>query len=53
MEADLRCEAEKCVYNLEEICTAPAILVEGEDTMGGRFTYCSTFALDPRLNVRL
>jgi hypothetical protein len=46
MDVDLRCEAEKCVFNLNEICTAPEIQVKGEDTMGGRFTYCSTFAID-------
>lgn len=44
MDVELRCEAKKCVYNLERICTAPEILVRGEDTMGGRFTYCSTFS---------
>jgi hypothetical protein len=46
MDLELRCEAKKCVYNLNELCTAPEIIVRGEDTMGGRFTYCSTFALD-------
>ncbi|MGI6449686.1 MAG: DUF1540 domain-containing protein [Desulfitobacteriia bacterium] len=46
MDVELRCEAEKCVFNLERICTASEILVRGEDTMGGRFTYCSTFSLD-------
>lgn len=45
MDVELRCEAEKCVFNLSEICTAPEIQVNGEDTMGGRFTYCSTFAI--------
>jgi hypothetical protein len=46
MDVELRCEAEKCIFNLEEICTAPEIQVKGEDTMGGRFTYCSTFSVD-------
>jgi len=46
MEVELRCEAEKCVYNLNRLCTAPEIQVNGGDTMGGRFTYCSTFAMD-------
>jgi hypothetical protein len=46
MNTELRCEAKKCVYNLERFCTAPRIKVKGEDTMGGRFTYCSTFNLD-------
>lgn len=46
MEVELRCEAEKCVYNLNRLCTAPEIQVNGGDTMGGRFTYCSTFAID-------
>lgn len=53
MEVELRCEAEKCVYNLNESCTAPGILVEGEDTMGGRFTYCSTFAVEGDDNASL
>lgn len=46
MEVELRCTAKKCVYNLAGLCTAPEILVRGEDTIGGRFTYCSTFSLD-------
>jgi hypothetical protein len=46
MDTELHCEAEKCVFNLKELCTAPEIQVNGEDTMGGRFTYCSTFATD-------
>jgi len=45
MNPELRCEAKKCVYNLKRFCTAPGIKVKGEDTMGGRFTYCSTFDL--------
>jgi hypothetical protein len=46
MDLQLRCEAQKCVYNLEEKCTAPEIEVHGNETMGGRFTYCSTFNLE-------
>lgn len=46
MEVELRCEAEKCIFNTREICTAPEIHVNGEDTMGGRFTYCNTFSVD-------
>ena len=38
MDVELRCEAKKCVFNLEGACTASEILVRGEDTMGGRFT---------------
>ncbi len=44
MEVELKCAAEKCVFNLKEYCTAPEIQVNGEDTMGGRFTYCDTFS---------
>ncbi|KUO64697.1 MAG: hypothetical protein APF84_06150 [Gracilibacter sp. BRH_c7a] len=46
MEVELKCEAEKCVFNLKELCVAPEIHVNGHDTMGGRFTYCNTFSVD-------
>ncbi len=46
MDIELKCEAEKCVFNLKELCTAPEIHVNGHDTMGGRFTYCNTFSVN-------
>lgn len=46
MEVELQCEAEKCVFNLKELCTAPEIHINGGDTVGGRFTYCDTFSID-------
>lgn len=43
MENNLKCEATKCVYNMDRLCSAKEIEVQGEDAMGGRFTYCGTF----------
>ncbi|MHB1651296.1 MAG: DUF1540 domain-containing protein [Desulfitobacteriaceae bacterium] len=44
MDNNLKCDASNCVHNMEHICSARQIQVQGGDTMGGRFTYCGTFA---------
>lgn len=43
MDNNLKCDATKCVYNMNRLCSAKEIEVQGEDTMGGRFTFCGTF----------
>ncbi len=43
MDNNLKCQATKCVYNMNRLCSAKEIEVQGEDTMGGRFTFCGTF----------
>ncbi len=42
--SNLKCEAENCLYNRNELCSAEAIEVQGGHTMGGRFTFCGTFS---------
>ena len=43
MNNNLKCDAVHCAYNTDRFCSANEIEVQGDDTMGGRFTYCGTF----------
>jgi hypothetical protein len=44
MSIQLKCDAVNCLYNYGHLCSAEEIEVQGENTMGGRFTYCGTFS---------
>lgn len=43
MDNNLKCNATNCVHNMDELCSAREIEVQGGDTMGGKFTFCGTF----------
>lgn len=45
MENRLKCHATTCMYNVERLCGADVVRVEGGDTHDGDDTFCSTYTL--------
>jgi hypothetical protein len=39
----LKCDAQNCLYNQNQLCSAEEIKVQGGDTTGGSQTFCGTF----------
>lgn len=43
-DTDIKCDANKCVYNKQQYCKASNILVNGKNAQVPEETCCSTFA---------
>lgn len=43
MSPRIKCEAEKCVYNSREICTASNVQIHGPGALNSDGTQCETF----------
>lgn len=43
MSPDIVCDAEKCIYNVNSVCTADQVKVDGDKAMSSDQTECETF----------
>lgn len=43
MSPEIKCEAENCIYNVNELCTASNVQVYGPEARTSRETECETF----------
>lgn len=43
MSPDIACEAEKCIYNVNRLCSADFVQIHGEEGRASGYTQCETF----------
>lgn len=43
MTPNVHCDVDNCVYNIKNLCTAPGLVIKGNESTNSKETYCQTF----------